>query len=262
VTADDVRACFRGDVYGEAETMTAAWFADHVARHDIDLERSPRWTVEGELAAIALLAFRGERAWIGGFGVAPAFRGHGVGGICVGDVLGIARDAGAATIELEVLENNSGAIRLYERGGFEQIDELIVWRRERLSVRREAGGALSDAPRDAIAVAAIARSPATCWQREPRSIAAAAPFVTLTIEDDAAYAFVRTAGPHGVALLDAGARDDASASALCSFLDASFAEHDLTLLNEPSQGGLHEALTGEPFWDQIFRQRRMRIALR
>jgi hypothetical protein len=35
VTAADLRACFRGDVYGESETMTDAWFADHVARNDI-----------------------------------------------------------------------------------------------------------------------------------------------------------------------------------------------------------------------------------
>jgi GNAT superfamily N-acetyltransferase len=263
VTAEDVRACFRGEVYGEAETMTAEWFADHVARNDIDLERSPRYTVDGELSAVALIAFRGDRAWIGGLGVVPRARGHGMGGVCVVDVLGIARDAGAATVELEVLENNPAAIRLYERAGFEQIDELSVWRREWLSVpAREAVGTVSEMPRDAVAVAALARSPATCWQREPRSVAAAAPFVTLTTGDDAAaYAFVRPGATRAAAVLDAGARDEAAADALLSLLDARFTSHDLTLVNEPSHGPLNDALFAGAFWDEIARQRRMRITL-
>jgi ribosomal protein S18 acetylase RimI-like enzyme len=264
VTAEDVQACFRGEVYGEAETMTAEWFADHVARNDIDLERSPRYTVNDELSAIALLAFRGDRAWIGGLGVVPAARGHGMGGVCVVDVLRIARDAGAATVELEVLENNAAAIRLYEGAGFEQIDELIVWRREGLSVPpRGAAGTVSETPRDAVAVAALARSPATCWQREPRSVAAAAPFVTLSVgHDAAAYAFVRAAETRAISVLDAGARDEAAAGVLFSLLDARFAAHDLTLVNEPARGPLNDALVAEPFWDQVGRQRRMRIALR
>ena len=263
VTAADVRACMRGDVYGEAETMTDAWFADHVARNDIDLVRSPRWTVDGELAAIALLAFRGDRMWIGGFGVVPRARGHGMGGVCVADVLGIAREEGAASVELEVLENNPAAIRIYERGGFEQIDELVVWRRERLSVRRDAdGGTVDAAPRDAASVATIARSPATCWQREPASVAAAAPFVTLSIgEDGGAYAFVRSGDPRGDVVLDAGAGGGEAAEALFAALDARFGARDLSLMNEPASGPLNDALLAQPFWDPIARQRRMRIAL-
>jgi GNAT superfamily N-acetyltransferase len=260
-----MRACFRGEVYGEAETMTEAWFADHVARNDIDLEASPRWTVDGKLCAVALLAFRGDRAWIGGLGVAPAFRGEGMGQVCVADVLRIARDAGAATVELEVLEHNAAAVRIYERGGFEEIEDLIVWRREALSVYGcDTGGTVSEEPRDALSVAAIARSPATCWQREPRTVAAAAPFAMLTIGDDAAaYAFVRPGEARAAAVLDAGARDEASASALFALLDSRFGGYDLTLLNEPSDGALYEALVlSEVFWDQIARQRRMRIALR
>ncbi len=266
VTAADVRACMRGEVYGEAEGMTDAWFADHVARNDIDLVRSPRWTVDGALAAFALLGFRGDRVWIGGFGVVPGARGHGMGGVCVADVLRIAREEGAASVELEVLENNSAALRVYARAGFEQIDELIVWRREWLSVPpAKTDGTVSTTPRDVAAVTALARSPATCWQREPRSVAAAAPFTTLTIGDDArpsAYAFVRTGGPRGDVVLDAGARDEASGDALFSLLDAKFAAHDITLPNEPEDGPLNEALFGQAFWDPIGRQQRMRIALR
>ena len=78
VTAADLRASFRGEIYGDAPTMTEAWFADHVRRNDVDLTRSPRWTVGGELSGAALPAFRGDRAWVGGFGVVPAYRGRGL----------------------------------------------------------------------------------------------------------------------------------------------------------------------------------------
>jgi len=266
VTAADVRACMRGEVYGDAETMTDAWFADHVACNDIDLARSPRWTVDGVLVAFALLAFRGDRAWIGGFGVAPGSRGEGMGTVCVADTLRIAREENATSVELEVLAHNGAAIAIYERGGFEKVDELVAWRREQRSIAgTDAYGVLSEAPRDAADVAAIARHPATCWQREPRSVAMAAPFLTVTVGDErapSAYAFVRLGGPRGAVLLDAGAHDQPSAKALVDSLDARFAPHHLSLINEPSSGPLDLALFSNSFWDPIGRQRRMRVQLR
>jgi ribosomal protein S18 acetylase RimI-like enzyme len=263
VSAADVRACMRGDVYGEAETMTDAWFADHVARNDIDLERSPRYTVDGALSACALLGFRGDRAWVGGFGVLPASRGHGMGGVCVADMVRIAREAGATTLELEVPERNLGAIRLYERGGFETFDELVMWRRAPSGDDDPVVG--DDGPRDAAAVAAIARDPATCWQREPRSVAAAAPFDTVRIGVTApplAYAFVRIGGAGGDVVLDAGLRAAGASLGLLLLLDMRFPAHTLTLLNEPAHGLLHEALSESSSWNAVMRQRRMRTALR
>lgn len=263
VSAADVRACMRGDVYGEAETMTDAWFADHVARNDIDLERSPRYTVDGALSACVLLGFRGDRAWVGGFGVVPGSRGHGMGRACVADTLRVAREAGAATLELEVLEHNPGAIRLYERAGFETIDQLVVWRRAPCGDDDPVVG--DDGPRGAAAVAAIARDPATCWQREPRSVAAAAPFDTVRVgatPPPLAYAFVRIGGARGDVVLDAGLRLAGASLGLLLLLDMRFPAHTLTLLNEPAHGLLHDALSESSSWDAVVRQRRMRIALR
>jgi GNAT superfamily N-acetyltransferase len=263
VTATDVRACMRGDVYGQGEAMTDAWFADHVLRNDIDLERSPRYTVDGALTAFALLGFRGDRAWVGGFGVASASRGHGMGGVCVADVLRIAREAGAATLELEVPEQNPGAIRLFTRGGFETIEELVVWRRAPCGDDDPVVG--DDGPRDAAAVAAIARDPATCWQREPRSVAAAVPFDTVRVgvaPPLLAYAFVRIGGAGGDVVLDAGLRVAGAALGLLVLLDMRFPAHALTLLNEPAHGLLHEALSESASWSEVVRQRRMHIALR
>lgn len=264
VTADDLNASFRGEVYGDSPAMNEDWFHDHVARNDIDLARSPRWTVEGELAGAALLALRGDRAWIGAFGIVPRFRRRGLASRYLEEVLALARESGATSVELEVLENNPDAIRLYERGGFEQIDQLVAWSRAPLEDASPplAGGDVS-ASFDAQAVAAIMRVPATCWQREPPSVAAAAPFQTIILGETAspdAYAFVRHR-PERSSLLDAGARDAAAAGALLRALDVHLPERTLFFLNEPARGPLHDAFVADGRWSEFARQRRMRILL-
>lgn len=263
VGLDDIVASFRGDVYGDPPAMTAEWFRDHVGRNDIDLARSPRWTIGGELSGAALLAFRGDRAWVGAFGVVPAFRGRGLGGRYLDESLAIARAAGVSSIELEVLEHNAGAIRLYERGGFAQVGELIVWSRAPLAGwRRPRGDAPAEA-RDAGSIAAVA-GPATCWQREPAGVAGAGSSSAVVIDGGAgagAYAFVRDDGERAT-VLDAGAHDAANARALLAQLDACWPARTLIFVNEPPHGPLHDALVAGKHWREFARQRRMLAALR
>ena len=247
--------------------MDPVWFREHVERNGVDLQRSPRWTEDGALSGAALLAFRGERAWVGAFGVVPAFRGRGLARRYLAELLEIASEAAATSVELEVLENNPAAIRLYERGGFEQTGELIVWARGPLHA---AGTATRDVmldrePRDLAAIASIARTPATCWQREPPSVATAPAFETIVVGQPAgpdAYAFLRRRGSAGDVLLDAGARDAAGAAALLDALDVHAAGQTLILLNEPPHGPLHEAFVANAGWREFARQRRMRALLR
>jgi hypothetical protein len=169
-------------------------------------------------------------------------------------------------MELEVLENNAVAIRLYERGGFVQIGKLIAWSRKPRSSRdvAVARAGVAAPALDVRTIAAIARDPPTCWQREPRSVAASAPFETVVVgatESPGDYAFVRINGERA-SVLDAGARDGASATALLDALDTRFADVTLVLINEPPAGPLHDALTAHRAWHEFARQRRMRIALR
>jgi ribosomal protein S18 acetylase RimI-like enzyme len=262
VTVDDLNASFRGGVYGERPAMDAAAFRDHVERNGVDLARSRRWTVDGALAGIVLLAFRGERAWVGGFGVVPEHRGRGVAQRYFDEALATARAAGATGIELEVLVRNAPAIRLYERAGFERIDEVVVWTREAL---RTAAADTAPVLRayGAVEIAALARTPAPCWQREAESVAAAAPFETVFVgapESPDAFAFVRRG--ERAALVDARAHDPDAAAALLSALDAQFAAHALALVNEPARGVLHDAFTAHGRWSELTRQHRMRRALR
>jgi GNAT superfamily N-acetyltransferase len=252
VTVGDFNASFRGEIYGESG-VDADWFADHVGRNGIDLARSPRWSVDGALGGMALLAFRGERAWVGAFGVVPALRGRGYARRFVADTLALAAEGSAASLELEVLGRNAAAIALYERGGFATVGELIVWKRAPLSVDTAAA---DDRARwyDVTEIARIARCPPTCWQREPPGVAAASPIEAIVA--GRAYAFFRRSTGR-TSILDAGARDAAAATALLAALDARLPEAEPVLLNEPPHGPLHDALSAHRAWSEFARQRRM-----
>jgi GNAT superfamily N-acetyltransferase len=86
---------------------------------DIDLTRSR--AVPG--VGVCNLGVREERAWIGGLGVVPAERRHGVGRALMDAVL----DAAPPLVTLEVIEQNEPAIKLYEDLGFERTRVLEVW---------------------------------------------------------------------------------------------------------------------------------------
>ena len=263
VTVDALNASFRGDVYGERPSMDPESFRAHVERNGVDLARSRRWTVDGALSGVMLLALRGKRAWIGGFGVVPEFRGRGLAGTYLAETIAIASEAGAASVELEVLVHNQAAVDLYERAGFERIDELVVWTRTPMRPPAENDPAPELRAYDAAAVAALARTSASCWQREPESVAAAAPFETVLVGADAspdALAFVRRG--ERASLVDARAHDAAAASALVAALDARFGAHAIAFANEPAHGALHDALVAHPGWHEFARQHRMRLALR
>jgi GNAT superfamily N-acetyltransferase len=86
---------------------------------DIDLARSR--VAEG--VGICNLGVRGERGWIGGLGVAPEARRQGVGRALMEAVL----DVAPPVVELEVIEGNDAAKRLYDDLGFQTTRMLEVW---------------------------------------------------------------------------------------------------------------------------------------
>jgi len=55
-------------------------------------------TEDGNFVGLARLALRGSRAWCGGFGIAPAFRGKGIGKLLVDQMIQAAQKAGATTL--------------------------------------------------------------------------------------------------------------------------------------------------------------------
>jgi|SRR5579871_127621 ribosomal protein S18 acetylase RimI-like enzyme len=80
-----------------------------------------------EMCGVALLAVRGERGWVAGMGIAPEWRGRGVGEYLMRALVERARARGLRTLHLEVLEANTAAYRLYERVGFRTTRQLLVY---------------------------------------------------------------------------------------------------------------------------------------
>lgn len=80
---------------------------------------------DGAFVGLAKLALRGTRAWCAGFGIAPAFRGQGMGKLLVAPMIEEARKAGTATLQLEVLAQNTAAFMLYSSAGFSVTRQLV-----------------------------------------------------------------------------------------------------------------------------------------
>jgi ribosomal protein S18 acetylase RimI-like enzyme len=98
-----------------------------IAICDIDLAASRVALEGGEPAAFAFVAQRGDEGWIGGMGTVPSQRRRGVGRAALQAVLDDARGRGAASIRLEVIEQNKPARRLYDKLGFRHVRDLGVW---------------------------------------------------------------------------------------------------------------------------------------
>ena len=94
---------------------------------DVDLGASCVAFDDGKPAALALVAVRGAECWIAGMGTAPLSRRKGLGEVALRAALDAARERGAGAALLEVIEENVGALRLYEKLGFEPVRPLVVW---------------------------------------------------------------------------------------------------------------------------------------
>lgn len=91
----------------------------------VDLAVSRVVVREGEPVAAALIARRGWTSRLAGMAVAPEARRSGVGRELLARLLAEARARGERTMVLEVIEQNTTAVRLYECGGFVKVRRLV-----------------------------------------------------------------------------------------------------------------------------------------
>jgi diamine N-acetyltransferase len=96
-----------------------------LARHDRGLELAK---VDGDLAGFAAwyVTDDPEEAKLDKLYVLQAYQRHGLGGRLIERVAGLARDAGAAMLILNVNKNNVQAIRAYEKWGFAIREAVVV----------------------------------------------------------------------------------------------------------------------------------------
>lgn len=248
--------------------VDAAWAREHLRINDIDATASPVWLAgDGAVAALAALGFRGERGWVGGFGIAPDHRRRGLGRALMDDLVGVARRRGVRRLGLEVLSNNHAAIALYERTGFSRVRTLRVlaspegW--------RTPDGTRLDAviaPADPLALLphhGRFHSRPVAWQREPVGVARLPDIRGVAIgpaSSPAAYLVYQVVGDQPIRLWDVaipadpGGRD--GVAALLAAVAGAHPSRSLRLLNEPAESPIAAALDGLG-WDEPARQEEM-----
>ena len=244
--ADAFTAVYQG--YLRPLSMSATQMAAHVETNDIDLERSPLWLdAEGQAVGLGLVGSRAHRAWIGGFGVVPAWRGRGFALPLVEACLAGARAAGAVEIELEVLTGNDKAIRSYARAGFRETGRLAGFK-----------GMIPPAdtwarPADPAALLTCPLRP-TCWQREATSLARMPALEAVALDDGAFVLFTRAEDAIVIRHL-AAQRGDEIARLL-----AATGGQTATLVNEPADSPVSAGLSALGF-EPFVSQHQMRMAL-
>ena len=79
----------------------------------------------GELAGIALIARRGDTSRLAGMGITAPWRGQKAGQALVSRVVQEASERQDRRMVLEVIEQNTPAVRLYEKSGFVALRRLV-----------------------------------------------------------------------------------------------------------------------------------------
>ena len=227
----------------------------HIELHDVDRSRSPLWYDDaGNVMAAALLGVRGERTWIGGFGVAPEYRGAGYAKQLLEHMIADARAHGAREMWLEVLTENAPAIALYERAGFQ------ITRTLRSFVRSSPDGAMPPGYRyeDPDPFVDLPDDARPCWQREPRTLRHGA-VTTAVAGPQGAYAVYRW-NAQRAQLFKLRAHSGEQLDALVHAVAADRSISGMILVNEPADSPIAEyAAAGG--WSEPFTQYEMRLAL-
>lgn len=209
---------------------------------------------EGESGGIVMLAIRGARGWIGGMGLAAKWRGHGESAPLMQAALAEAGTLGLASVELEVLAQNTPARRLYTRLGFENVRTLAVFTGLLADAMAAPGTPLPvhDIPVErALAEFAALHQVASPWQRDLPSLAHMAPSLRATalLNGEAMRAsLVTMPSGSGFTIMDFGSRaataderrDDALA--LIRALIVSRPDAAVRAINVPPGDALGDAL--------------------
>jgi len=93
---------------------------------DTNMQLSLAALVNGKIVGMGFLCVRQQRGWIGGMGVIPEYRRYGIGREIMNGLIGNARKIGIKTVQLEVIEGNDPAHRLYLDIGFEPTRRLLI----------------------------------------------------------------------------------------------------------------------------------------
>lgn len=248
-------------------TTTAAVLAARARIESLDLHHSLVMLAGGEPAGVALLGLRGDRAWCGGFGVTPPFRGRGLAHRLAAALLDRAREARARRLTLEVLTRNAPAIKAYARAGLAIARDLRImeWRGPDApaggEIDQPAAAARADTPGRLLEHFAALHPAPAAWQRDLPSLLVRGKLDGLALDRagrPAAYALLATAGDGGLRIEDLGAERAEDAAALLGALQRRAAR--IISVNEPADSPLMPAFETAGF-AEIDRQHEMVVDL-
>ena len=199
-----------------------------------------------ELAGVAALAVRAERAWVAALALVPAQRGRGRGRELMEALVGRARGCGVRRLSLEVLAGNLPARRLYESAGMRVTRDLLLLERAGAGVEEarafEGLGPLKEGePRELLAHFARLHAEPASWPRDLPTLLARANTRGFYLGERAApdaYALLFYGRDGHVYIPDLAAAEARHAEAVCAALAR--LPGTLKIVNEPE----HSLFTG------------------
>lgn len=227
----------------------------HMVYNDVDPSSSPIWyDDDGAVVAAAMLALRQRRGWIGGFGVAPEYRGKGYGRALVDRLIMIASERSLESLSLEVLSENEPAIAVYGKAGFTITRRLFCFETFVEGAQMPQDFKYAD-PEQFIDATQTTRP---AWQRESASLRNGA-ISTAVSDGNSRYALFRhSANVAQVFKLNADRSEDLTVltTAICAGEPFS----GVMLLNEPEESPL-VPYARRAGWNEPFVQYEMKLTL-
>jgi ribosomal protein S18 acetylase RimI-like enzyme len=249
--------------YAVPISVDAVWLARRVRYEHHDLQNSLIAFEGDEAVGVAMLAARGERGWVCGFGVVPRWRGRGLSRRLMSELVTRARASGLRRLSLEVLKGNTAALRLYERAGMRVTRDLLVLERpaEWRAAKTPRGAAPQEAPASELLEHFTRLHPERpAWQREPASLLAAklSGLYLGPRSRPRAYALFKHTADGEAHISDLAAADAQQARAMCAAL--AMPGRALRVQNEPERSPYVAPLLEHGF-AEVLRQHEMTMEL-
>ena len=180
--------CFQGYIV-PVRTTPESWERRFRGEH-LDPFASRVYERDGSAVAVLFICRRGWTSRVGGMAVAPEARRTGLGRRVMQDAVADARARGDHALLLEVIEQNTPAVKLYRSLGFRMARRLVGYRWEPGPKQKSADALREVDPLELARVAALEGDPDLPWMLAAETLSAAtAPARAFALEDRA-YALV------------------------------------------------------------------------
>jgi ribosomal protein S18 acetylase RimI-like enzyme len=190
---------FTGYIGGEIR-FTPAAFARFLSRDDVDLEYSQIFLLDGQPVGFGLVARQGWASRLAAFGIIPSASGAGIGKAAMTEMIAQARERGDHVYLLEVIEQNTRAVRLYQGVGFEIMRRLVGYAVENPHAEGTESASLNEIDvYDAARMVVEYGAPDLPWQAAGMHLARSAP-PDRAYKLDGAYAIISNPAAAVIAL--------------------------------------------------------------